>query len=330
MRKLVSIIIPIYNGEKWMKECIESALNQTYENIEIIIVNDGSTDNTELIAKSYISRHENIFYLKQKNAGQASARNAGLAVARGEYIQFLDSDDYLELNTIEIAVNAIEIAPNTSFVLYGFVVWKEGHVIRRPHPVEKCFCVSDGYEIYSNISGLMSSACNKLYRKTYIKIMFDSNCVFGEDHIFNYMNLDKNTRISLIQDCLYNVSLTTEDSVNKRYKVGKLNDILRSREIEDMKLFELFGDSFNRDEFRIRELATVAFTIESCIMKCNRSTVKTEIAKLQKSKYFNILKKYVQYARIQDKILFRIMDNYFWLKLYCRILNQLRKRSVRE
>ena len=98
----VSVIVPIYNVEKYMDKCIESLINQTIQEIEIILVNDGSTDNSGKIARKYQKQYpDKIIYLEKENGGLSDARNFGIPHASGEYIAFLDSDDYVELNTYE-------------------------------------------------------------------------------------------------------------------------------------------------------------------------------------------------------------------------------------
>lgn len=104
-KPLVSIIIPAYNSEKYLEECIQSAIHQTWENTEIIIINDGSTDRTAMIAEKYIN--ENILLINQTNTGASSARNVGIELAKGDYIQFLDADDILSSNKIESQVSAL-------------------------------------------------------------------------------------------------------------------------------------------------------------------------------------------------------------------------------
>lgn len=94
----VSIIVPIYNVSKYIKRCLDSLINQTLEDIEIILVNDGSEEDEEKIIKPYLDKYKNIKYYKKENGGQASARNFGLEKSRGEYILFVDSDDYIETN----------------------------------------------------------------------------------------------------------------------------------------------------------------------------------------------------------------------------------------
>lgn len=98
----VSIIVPVYNVEKYIEKCLETLVNQTLQDIEIIIVNDGSKDNSKEIIKKYIEKYpEKIVYLEKENGGLSDARNFGIPYAKGEYIAFLDSDDYVELNMYE-------------------------------------------------------------------------------------------------------------------------------------------------------------------------------------------------------------------------------------
>lgn len=106
--KLVSIIVPIYNSEKTIKKCLDSVLVQTYRNIEIICVNDGSTDNSLNLLKEYSKKDNRIKVIVKSNGGVSSARNVGIKSAKGEYISFADSDDWLEKNMIEELVNVME------------------------------------------------------------------------------------------------------------------------------------------------------------------------------------------------------------------------------
>ena len=113
--ELISVIIPSYNSGKFLGEAIESVVNQTYKNIEIIVINDGSTDNTEEIAKKWQKRDERVRYLKHKeNKGPSAARNTGIKNSRGEYIAFLDDDDEWLPEKLE---RVIEIPPKTIHAL---------------------------------------------------------------------------------------------------------------------------------------------------------------------------------------------------------------------
>ena len=98
---LVSVIVPVYNVKEYLEQCLETVINQTLKNIEIILVNDGSTDGSDVICNEFASKDERIKVINQKNAGLAAARQAGLNVAKGEYVGFVDSDDWLELTMYE-------------------------------------------------------------------------------------------------------------------------------------------------------------------------------------------------------------------------------------
>lgn len=105
----VSIIIPFYNDEKYLKDAVNSLLNQTLKDIEVILIDDGSTDRSSTVAKKYADHNENIVYVRQENFGQGIARNKGLNLAKGKYIYFLDSDDYLTEGTMEKCYTLAEI-----------------------------------------------------------------------------------------------------------------------------------------------------------------------------------------------------------------------------
>ncbi|MGN1327029.1 MAG: glycosyltransferase family 2 protein, partial [Clostridia bacterium] len=101
----VSVIVPIYNVEKYITKCLESLANQTLEDIQIILVNDGSTDNSGKIAKEYADKYSNIIYLEKENGGLSDARNYGLKYATGDYISFVDSDDYVNKELYSNLIN---------------------------------------------------------------------------------------------------------------------------------------------------------------------------------------------------------------------------------
>lgn len=109
MNELVSIIVPIYNVETYLSKCIDSLINQTYENLEIILVNDGSTDRSGDIASNYAKKDARIRYVEQENQGLGGARNTGISQAQGQYILFVDSDDYIKEKMVESMVNTMEI-----------------------------------------------------------------------------------------------------------------------------------------------------------------------------------------------------------------------------
>ncbi|MCQ2479842.1 MAG: glycosyltransferase [Clostridia bacterium] len=116
----VSIVLPIYNVEKYLPQCLESVVNQSYKNLEIICVNDGSPDGSEEIVKSYAEKDSRMVLINQKNQGLSGARNTGINAATGEYIMFLDSDDWIDTDTCKTAVEQME-KENAQLVMWSYV-----------------------------------------------------------------------------------------------------------------------------------------------------------------------------------------------------------------
>ena len=117
---LISVIVPCYNVEKYLKKCVESIVNQSYQNLEIILVDDGATDGTPALCDELAKTDDRIKVLHKVNGGLSDARNAGFATASGKYVAFFDSDDWVEPDTIKIAYDKIT-ANNSDLVVWGYV-----------------------------------------------------------------------------------------------------------------------------------------------------------------------------------------------------------------
>lgn len=125
---MVSVVMPVYNSEKYLNESIDSVLNQTYKNIELIVIDDGSTDNSSTIVNQYANR---LVYIKQDNKGVAAARNAGIAVSKGTYIAFIDSDDIWDKKKVEIQREILDRNPNIGLVYSDHATFDDNGIIFR-------------------------------------------------------------------------------------------------------------------------------------------------------------------------------------------------------
>lgn len=202
----VSVIIPVYNTEKYLQRCIDSLLMQTYENIEYIFVDDGSIDGSLNILKTAEKRDAKIIVIEQKNAGPSAARNTGMKVATGKYVMFCDSDDTVEQNWCEMLVVAIEKNPN-AWVMCGVNMVDElGRTIKqRKH---KC-TEKKGKEDYFLLSceGLAGYPVNKIFRKDILEennIVFDEKIKRGEDVLFNLEYYKFVEEVFVLEECYYN------------------------------------------------------------------------------------------------------------------------------
>jgi glycosyltransferase involved in cell wall biosynthesis len=184
-RPEVSVIVPVYNSSMYLRECLDSLINQTFEDIEIICINDGSTDDSLAILKEYAEKDGRIKIINKKNAGISSARNAGLKAATGKFIASLDSDDYINPETIEHAVNC---AGGADIVVYGTNIFGDTMMDRRADDEEYYRIKFSGYvKLDDNIRNNTDvSLWNKLFRKDIIdkyEITFPDGMLF-EDYSF--------------------------------------------------------------------------------------------------------------------------------------------------
>lgn len=189
---MLSIVIPIYNVELYLKECLDSVVNQTYLDKEVILVNDGSTDKSKQIAQSYAEKYDYITLLNQKNevlssvrnTGAASARNTGAEAARGEYICFIDSDDYFPSHTtVEKMMNEV-ISSTADIVNFSWSIVYPNKVVNR---LERRGLVTAKEAITMQLKNEISiSACNKIYRRELIKAIQFKVGKTAEDQLFIY------------------------------------------------------------------------------------------------------------------------------------------------
>lgn len=165
MIDLVSVIIPIYNVEKYLKRCIDSILNQSYKNLEIILVDDGSPDKCGQICDFYKNQDSRIIVIHQKNKGLSGARNAGIDIAKGRFITFVDSDDWLSEDFIENGINEIHLNDADVFVTSFMQVYDDGKQIKNSKFNDKMiFTKLDALSSYQFNDYLTTCICGKLWK----------------------------------------------------------------------------------------------------------------------------------------------------------------------
>ncbi len=217
----ISAIIPVYNSEKYLKRCIDSLLNQTLKEIEIILINDGSTDNSQVIIDDYAKKFPSIFKIfSQPNHGQASARNLGLKCATGEFISFIDSDDYLELTAYEEAYN-FSISNNLDIVCFNF--FEENNNIKKVSSYYKFNNYPNDIKYVLN----ETSPVNKIIRKSLIS---KNNIKFMENYIYEDLELIPKlvlytNKIGFLNKCLYNYVIHENSTMRQLKYTQKLNSI---------------------------------------------------------------------------------------------------------
>ena len=255
----VSIIVPVYNVESYLKRCLESIINQTYKNIEIILIDDGSTDNSSSICDNYQEIDKRIKVIHQKNMGLSSARNKGLEIATGDYIWFIDSDDYIELNSLEVIIPYLK--------KYDIVVFNYNEIINKKITKIKSF-----YNYNDIETKYLLSHCNA-WNKIYKRELFNNN-LFPEKHIYEDLYLIptlilKTNKIVFLDKYLYNyvqrnnsLKNSANNTLDRIYALNNLYIKLNNKykeEVEYLFIYNLLITSLieevtNNCKYNIKEL----------------------------------------------------------------------------
>ncbi len=230
----VSVIIPVYNGEKSIARCLDSVRCQTYQDLEILVINDGSTDNSLSICESLAEQDTRIRVISQKNAGVSAARNAGLQSATGIYLQFVDADDYVDSEITEYLVTYMEKEKSELAVCSYFDVIDCYDISRNENSDEGCLSV-DAYmnKLLQQPSHFYFGVLwNKLYRRSLVEtnhLQFDKNISFGEDFIFNMEYLSYVKQVAMCREPLYFYAQETGNSLTRSKQSCEVR--MRQREV---------------------------------------------------------------------------------------------------
>ena len=180
----ISVIVPIYKVEKYLKECLESILYQSYDNFELILVNDGSPDRSGEICDEYAIKDSRIKVFHKENRGVSAARNLGIKEARGEWLCFIDADDWVDPDYLQNFI--VLFSWEEDFVIQGYVKNADEQIVSGSGFVSKFENFLEFF-MYSEKNNLFNSPCFKLFRKDIVdghNVRFDENFSLGEDHIF--------------------------------------------------------------------------------------------------------------------------------------------------
>ena len=217
---LISIVIPVYKVEQYLDRCVESIVNQTYKNLEIILVDDGSPDNCPKMCDEWAKKDKRIKVIHKKNGGVSSARNAGIELASGEYLQFVDSDDYIDVSFSESLLSGYE-SNDVDLICGGYKLVTLGNKTQIFTPKKYVGC-----SIFENsdkflgfvMDGLNDVLHNKLFKTSIAKkIKFDTSLPLGEDRKFNldYLRLIEN-KVGFVDNCGYNYVYNTSSAIHKK------------------------------------------------------------------------------------------------------------------
>ena len=229
---MISVIIPIYNAEKTLRRCLDSLLPQARGCAELILVNDGSTDGSEQICLLYSSAYPEVRYIRKENGGVSSARNAGLAAAEGDYVTFVDSDDYVSPNYFTTLTGA----EDTDFLFFSAETERNG--IRTGYIDGSSMTIAENHEVFIRefIKTRNGSPWNKRFRRSVIcqqDIRFPTDLYLGEDFIFCLRYLLNAKTASVIDQVLYHQDESNDNSLTKKFNANMTDQTLRIYELAE-------------------------------------------------------------------------------------------------
>lgn len=311
-----SIILPIYNVEKYLSKCLDSIINQTHRNIEIICINDGSTDNSLQILEEYTQKDGRIKIINQKNQGVSIARNVGIENATGDYILFIDADDWIELDACEVLLNTIN---NKKFDLIYFNYYAINSNIKRKinivnKKITKNYFLTNG--------GLWNCCYNADFIKKN-KISFPKDIKISEDLVFKTIIILNNPKIEVISEPLYNYFYTRENSATKNYTQGIIENI---KGFEYLKSTEIYQKTSEEIKLLIVDnWSKLIFSAWSAIpLKLLKNDFNGQINFFLKNyKQFNYkdYKNLIGYKRLKNKWLIRFLKNIrdLFFNIICKV-----------
>lgn len=295
----ISVIIPVYNVEKYLRQCLDSVINQTYKNLEIICINDASTDNSLEILKEYAQKDSRIILLDNEvNLHVGISRNRGLEIATGEYIHFLDSDDWMELDAYEKLVSYIEKSSESIDILHFLSNFKaldnRNSVImnyQNPELVGKLLNIEDTPDLINNF---VRSSWLNIYRKGFLE---ENNIIFNnypsmEDVEFHVLILIKARTVLLTNEYLLNYRINNSLSLTGRmhqfyeYSIKSyivncqhcetLNPVAKERllEFEFFDLLNVLYCSFARNVISLNEVREILSSLDMSIFSSEYSRYK--------------------------------------------------------
>ena len=314
----LSFIVPIYNSEKYLEKCINSMINQTLKDIEIILINDGSTDNSENVIKSFNDKR--ITYIKKKNEGIGKTRNLGIKLAKGKYISFLDSDDYLENNFAEVLYNKAEQCSCDIVICDYFVDDKE---IKK----EKCISFNDtNLKKYPKLlTDIELGPCNKIYKNN---LFINKNNRFIEN--LKYEDAPFVVRMILAAKKIGKVDLPLTHYVIHNFSETTTRD---EKIFDILKIVDIINNDLNDINFPKDEQTNLSVKILTNYTIQQRYVVDHKMRNLFINKVFSYLNNlnpawkkcdFLRHLPFYKRI---IKSNKFLTKVYCNLYQLLKRRT---
>lgn len=284
MNDLVTVVVPIYNVEKYLRRCLKSILEQSYSNLEIFLINDGSTDKSGEICEEWAKKDDRIFYFKKNNEGLGATRNYGIERANGKYIAFIDSDDWWELDAIEKLYSAAE--KNDADMTYMNFWWEDYQDDGTYKSRQFCqYCLFDGVSDASKTPDLIFSSDARTWSKFYKSDLFIKNNIRFPNHPFEDFPINpilvlSSRRICQVHEPLYHYDYR---------RTGNLTGNANNLSYISLGIEELYNELLVRNMYNTHKERFSEYVLKMCKATLNDLRLNDEKAK---NEFYKILNKY--------------------------------------
>lgn len=305
----VSVIVPIHNSEKSLPRCLKSILLQSFKNLEIILVNDGSQDNSLEICEKFRQKDNRIIIINKKNSGVSSARNSGLKIASGEFIQFVDADDFLNFNMLECMLKKIN-ENDADIAICGYNKISSKRIIKKSPNNFDTDCLIEFKDCFIDLykNAFLNAPWNKLYRRQKIKTYFDETLSIGEDLLFNLSYISNCDKISVMDQILYNYDVSLQNSLACQYDEKLFyTQIFLNKEVQNF-----LKENFNSNDFsEINEVFAkeIYYYLKKLVF----------LSKGQRKEKIKKIKSCVKNSNVRD-MLYNIKLSDFQIKIVCNLM----------
>lgn len=312
----VTVIIPVYNAAKHLSQCLDSIINQTLKEIEIIIINDGSTDNSRTLILGYLGKDSRITFIDSENEGVSASRNKGMAKATGKYIGFVDSDDYIDLTMYQQLYDIAEGQHASMAICNAIEVADKQKLKKRLQLDNETFLISDKARLLLNFLSFKydSANWNKIYMSKIVKqynLAFDKQLAIWEDLLFNLKFIAYADKVSTLSEELY------------YYRVHDTSVIGDSKLILSEQ-YNLFYESYisfcDKNSLFLEKAAFIKERAGSCILNVF-ALLKLRIR--LKTSFFTLTKQFANELKVLNPTIYtetkafkRINPNFYWLLKY--------------
>lgn len=295
-----SVIIPVYNAEKTISRCIESIVSQCYDSCEIILINDGSIDDSLKICESYSKKFDCIKVINKSNGGPSSARNKGLDMASGEYILFVDSDDYVLSNFFSVLDENLD----SDFSIFSFSYKKNSEIISKRLSNDLVNTENNFGKILAMVKTRCNSPWGKMYKREIIQknnIGFNEELNVGEDFLFNLQYALNANSINAVNKSIYCVDVSNEDSITRGFRADFLE--------KSLLIYKCGFDIINKADISIEEKERLSIILDYNFCRTMFACAKITIN--NKDKIENYKKKFIKVVNDYNANLINIKPDGF-------------------